>query len=230
MTFLGRGATDFIGDLGVKSTATAIGEGFFHAAILAGMEGEDGHASAGAQAGGQMAQERIERRELVIDGDAQRLKDAAHGEIQIGFANLWQRGADGVGKLAGGGERFSSENGGKFIRARFIGILLEQTGKGCGVDFLQEGGSGLAALRIHAHVERAIVLDGKTAHRVIDLHGGNAEVGEDEIGAGELAGGEGLGQAREIGAMGGENFRAESQRAEAGFSFWKFDGIGVQAN
>ena len=87
----------------------------------------------------------------------------------------------------------------------------------------------MAALRIHAHVERAVVFHGKTADRIVQLHGRDAEVGEDNIGAAEVRTGERLGQAGEIQPPRGEYAFPETKGAQAGFGFGKLDGIGVQA-
>ena len=65
----------------------------------------------------------------------------------------------------------------------------------------------MAAFRVQPHIERAFVLHGESARRIIDLHGGNAEVGEDEIGAREIVPGKNLRQTREIAPMRLERFR-----------------------
>src|ERR1039458_5200111 len=66
VAFIGGGAYDFLGDFGVETFAPAGGEGFLHATIFAGMEREDGHAPAGIEARGEMAEKGFERRELVV--------------------------------------------------------------------------------------------------------------------------------------------------------------------
>jgi len=78
-----RRTENFAGDVGENSAAQTGLKRFFHAAIFAGMECQNRHASAGIQARGQVAEKRVERGEFVVHGNAQRLKDAADGEVAI---------------------------------------------------------------------------------------------------------------------------------------------------
>ncbi len=64
------------------------------------MKCQNRHAPTGIQARWQMAQQHVERGKLVVHCDAQRLKHAAHREIEFILAQAWQRGADGGGKFA----------------------------------------------------------------------------------------------------------------------------------
>src|SRR5262249_9296814 len=56
-----------------------------------------------------------------------------------------------------------------------------------GVD---EIGCGLAATRIHAHIERAVVAEGETALRFVELEGGDAEIEGDAVGFDDAVAGE----------------------------------------
>ena len=56
VAFFGPGADDAAGDFAVEACAVGGLEGFFHAAIFAGMEGEEGDAAAGVEALRQDAQ------------------------------------------------------------------------------------------------------------------------------------------------------------------------------
>ena len=227
--FGGAGAEDFVGDGGVGAVGFSGLKRFFDAAILAGVEGEDGNAAAGVQAVRQVAEKSFERGEFVVHGDAQRLEDAAHGEVGGFFVLTGQGIADGAGKFEGGAEIFSSER----LRERggfgFIGVFCQDFCERVGFDFFEEGGSGLAALGIHAHVERAIELGGEATRGIVDLHGGQSEVSEDEVGAGEVVGGEDLRKSGEIGAVRGENVFVETEGAEAGFGFGELDRIGIES-
>jgi hypothetical protein len=42
------------------------------------------------------------------------------------------------------------------------------------------------ALRIHAHIQRAVGLHGKAAQWIVELHGRNTEVGQNTIHAGQI--------------------------------------------
>ena len=99
--FFGRGSDDVFGDGGVVAGGEAGLEGFFGAAVFAGMEGEDGDAATGFEAGGVGAEEGVEGAELVVDGDTEGLEDAALGGGGVfaggGGAGWGEEGADGVG-------------------------------------------------------------------------------------------------------------------------------------
>ena len=87
----------------------------------------------------------------------------------------------------------------------------------------------MAAIRIHAHVERAVELHGEAASRIINLHGGHAEVCENDVRAGEFCLSENLRQSGEVAAMRGENSFTKTSRAKSRFGLWQLDGIGVKA-
>ena len=101
-------------------------EGFLHTAVFAGMEREDGDATAGVKACRQVSQKSVESGKLVIYCDAQRLKNTANGQIRSVLVQARQGGADGRGQRSGSRESFSSESGGERAGVRFIGILGEQ--------------------------------------------------------------------------------------------------------
>ena len=124
---------------------------------------------------------------------------------------------------------FSGQRRGESRRVWFVGIGCEQFRERGGFDFLQQRGRGLAALRIHAHVERAVELHGKTARRIVNLHRGNAEVGENQIRAGDFIRRQHLRQPGEIAAVRGENCFAKTQRPQARLGFRQFHRIGVEA-
>ena len=73
-----------------------------------------------------MAQQRIQRTELIVHRDAHGLEDAAHGEVDVVLVEAWQRGADGGGEFPCRGERVPGQHGGEFGRARFISVGLKQ--------------------------------------------------------------------------------------------------------
>jgi len=94
---------------------------------------------------------------------------------------------------------------------------------------VQEGGGWPAALWIHAHVQRSLELHRKAPRRVVNLHGGNSQVSQDEVGPGQPSLGEGLRQPSEVGAMRDKDFRTEPKRVEPGFRSGQLNRVGVQA-
>src|SRR5437764_184887 len=63
-------------------------ERFFHASIFPGVKCENRNAAACLQAERKIVQERIQRAEFVVHGDAQGLENAAHGVVvSSGAAN-----------------------------------------------------------------------------------------------------------------------------------------------
>jgi hypothetical protein len=63
--------------LGIETYVSTGREGFLYAAIFAGMEGEDGDATARIQTGRELAQQGIEGEEFVVHGNTEGLEDTA---------------------------------------------------------------------------------------------------------------------------------------------------------
>ena len=61
---------------------------------------------------------------------------------------------------------------------RLIRIFHEQISQSIDGNFFEERRRGLAALRIHAHVERPVIFGRETTRRIVQLHRGNAKIGE----------------------------------------------------
>lgn len=89
-------------------------KGLLHAAVFAGMKGEDGDATSRFQAGGEDAEEAIECVEFLVYGDADGLEDAADGFFNfLGLANEGGEGlTDGVCQRGGVWEIFPGEASG----------------------------------------------------------------------------------------------------------------------
>ena len=85
MAFGGGGADNAARDLAVEAFAVRGLEGFFDAAVFAGVEGQDGDATTGVQALRENAQEGVESGEFFVHFDADGLEDAADGEIALVF-------------------------------------------------------------------------------------------------------------------------------------------------
>ncbi len=75
-------------DLGVRTAAFTGLEGFFHAAIFAGVKRENGDSATRLQAERKIVKERIQHAEFVVHGDSQRLENTPHGVVvSSGAAN-----------------------------------------------------------------------------------------------------------------------------------------------
>ena len=83
MAFGGRRAEDAAGDFAVEAFAVGGLEGFFDAAVFAGVESEDGDAAAWVEAVREDAQKGVECGEFFVHFDADGLEDAADGEIAL---------------------------------------------------------------------------------------------------------------------------------------------------
>ena len=105
---------------------------FLHAPVFAGMKCQNRHATAGIQARGQVAEKSVERGKFIVHRDAQRLEDAADGEVAIILVQTRQHGADGRGEGFGGGESFSGEGRSERGGVRFIGVFDKQSGERVG--------------------------------------------------------------------------------------------------
>ncbi len=138
MAFFGGGAEDAAGDFLVKAFAVRSLEGFFHAAVFAGMEGEDGEAAPGVEALGQDAQEGVEGGEFFVHFDADGLEDAADGEFAFVFTDSRKFAANGGGEFCGGEERFSGQGWGELGGVWFVGVFGEDGGEFVRRNFLQE--------------------------------------------------------------------------------------------
>src|SRR5882672_8554001 len=124
--FGGGGTDHVVGHGRVSAVAFAGLEGFFHAAVFAGVEREQRGAAAGAQAVRELAQECIERAELVVDFDAQGLEYAAHAEVGVAFAHAGpERVAHGVGELSSRLERAAAslQRASDALGVRLVGIV-----------------------------------------------------------------------------------------------------------
>ena len=177
------------GDFRIDTGTEAVAEGMFDAAVFAGVEGDDGDSAAGGEAVGGDGEEAVEVREFAIDHDAERLEGAGGG-VQLRAGGTFQREATGL-----------ADDGGEFLRGLDgfgLAAVDDQFGDLRGVGFVaefEEGGSefvfgeaidegrgGLAARGVHAHIEGAGGAVGEAAGGVVDLGGGDAEVGEDGVG------------------------------------------------
>ena len=113
---------------------------------------------------------------------------------------------------------------------RLVGVLFQELRQLVFAETGQEQRRRLSASRIHAHVERPRRLVGEAARRVVELHRRDAEIGEDDVGAGEPFLRQHVRQAREVAAARREPIRAEPRRAQAGLGARQLDRIDVETD
>jgi len=128
----GGGADHAAGDFLVEAFAVRGLEGLFHAAVFAGVEGEDGEASAWIEAVREDAQEGVEGGEFFVHFDADGLEDAADGEFALFTRDQGERGLNRGGEICGGGEIVAGEDGGELRGVGFVGVIGEDRGEFCG--------------------------------------------------------------------------------------------------
>jgi hypothetical protein len=122
------------------------------------------------------------------------------------------------------------QQAGDELRMRFVGVLHEETGELLFAQPRNQARCGLSARRVHPHVQRTGILVAETPVGVVELHGGDAEVHENDVGGSQAFGGEHLRQAREVGLVGAERLRAEARRAEMGFRPRQLERIHVESD
>ncbi len=111
---------------------------------------------------------------------------------------------------------------------RFVRMILEKSGEIGRGGSLDESSGGFALVRVHPHVEGTLRFGGETAGRVIDLHGRDPEVCEEDVGGWQTGIGVGSVEGGEVGAQEDSAFGAEPVLDDALLSPWELDGIGVE--
>ncbi len=160
------------------SLAGTIGKEALHDAVLERMERDDDETSAGLQRCFRRKQRLGEFAEFIIDEDAQRLEDARRGmDLVLGLAR--RDDLDEAGQIARRLERLFRppllDGAGNAPRLLFLAEKAENTNEIADLGAIDDIGSTHAGSR-HAHVERPIPLERKTALGLVDLHGGDADI------------------------------------------------------
>ena len=70
---------------------------------------------------------------------------------------------------------------GNFFCIRFIGVFNEHAFQFIACNRAQTLGCGNSCLRIQAKIQRSIIFVGKAALRIINLHGGNTKIRQNEV-------------------------------------------------
>ena len=179
----------------------------------------------------QEAQEMLERGELVIHRDAQRLKNAAHGQLAFLFSHARQRGANRGGERERGGERLARERSGDRLRMRLVGVVDQQRREFVRARFLRTARKRVARARGFIRMSSGpSCLQRKAARRIVQLHRGNAEIREDDIGAVEIRRhASTCGRPAKLLRCAVKRLGAEAERAQTRFGFRQLDGIRIEA-
>ncbi len=90
---------------------------------------------------------------------------------------------------------------GDVLAVRLVGQVSQGQAQSLLVDRRQQVGRGLLHPRVHAHVERAVVLVAEASRRVVDLHARHTEIGQDGVVTVEPFSPQGGVDAREVAPM-----------------------------
>ena len=147
------------------------------------MEGDHGQLPAGLQRAFGGHEPLVKFAVLVVDRDAQRL-ERARRRMRLARLGARQAGFDDLGKAQGRGDRLLlarfHDGAGDAAAGALFAVVEQDVGDlhlGRGV---HDVGGAFAVLR-HAHVEGAVLHEGKAALGKIKLHGGYPEVEHDAV-------------------------------------------------
>src|SRR5450432_426738 len=162
------------------------GEGALHEAILERLEREDRGVTTVVDDLRQRGQERGELVELAVDRDANGLK-APGGGVDAPDADRADRAHDRAAEIERGvelvGQQRLLDAAGDAARAALVAVLVDDVRElvvGQAIDELERG---LAALAVHAHVDRSFAAEAHAALRVVELGGADAEIGDEPVDA-----------------------------------------------
>lgn len=94
---------------------------------------------------------------------------------------------------------------------------------------MDERGCGFSFVGIHPHIERTIGFRGESAGWIVELHGGDAEVCEEEVGWGKSAFGVCFCEGSKVSSDELSDVGAESESCDARRGFIEFERVGVEA-
>ncbi len=94
---------------------------------------------------------------------------------------------------------------------------------------MDERGCGFSFVGIHPHIERSIGFRGESAIRIVELHGGDTEVCEEEVGWGKSAFGVCFCEGGKVGSDELSDVGTESEVCDARGGFCELEWVGVEA-
>ena len=119
--------------------------------------------------------------QLVIHMDAQRLEGAGGGMDGMAQGGGALRFRHDLGQLRRAGDGARGDDGaGDAAGVLFLAIARDGQAQGALVGAVDEIG-GAFARQAHAHVQRAVLAEGKTPRRLVELEGRNAQIQHDAV-------------------------------------------------
>jgi hypothetical protein len=169
-----------LGPLGpVDPLAAAVLEAALDDAVLERVEGDHAEAGAAGEAAADRVEAALERAELVVHRDAERLEDAGRRVAATGARDDVR---DGVGEVAGGAEGTVAadvhEMGHDADGGVFLAVFAEDADEFLGRLLVHDVGGRARGVGAHAHIERAVVLEREAAGGGVELVRGDADVDE----------------------------------------------------
>ena len=154
------------------------------------MKSEHRHPPARPEAQGQIAEERLQCAELIIDRDSNCLENAPDGRVDLVIPLTThegqQRRADDIRQAAGrddgGASLLFKDCLSEDFRAGFIGVLRQDLRQSIRAHAFQELRGRSPAPRIHSKIERPFGFESETARRIINLHRGQSQIRQDHVG------------------------------------------------
>ena len=167
------------------------------------MEGDRRQAAVGRQQLPGRGQRLFELRQLVVDGDPQRLEGPLGGVTAGELGGDRNGGLDRVDELLRGRELLAlpgaHDRAGDLRREALLAVLAQEPGQSPLVPRVDDLLGGQRLLGIHPHVQRGVVGVGEAALPRVDLHRGHPQVEVDDVGVELLVGEVGEG-GHEVGA------------------------------
>ncbi len=175
------------------------------------MKSEEGDASTRSETVRQCSEKFLKSSQLVVDSDAKSLEDSLNGILQIfrhGSSCLIESRSDQFHQILSRPERCAAMSAQNRFRQklgmRFVGVFRQKSTQ----SFLrlsgEHFGGAKAALGVHPHIERPLGFETEASIGIIDLHGRDAEIGEEQIGTLGRLGCDERGNAGKIQATGDE--------------------------
>ena len=157
----------------------------FHDAVFERVETDDGKAPLGSKQASGGVQGGAQLLELAVHLDANRLEGSRRGMLaHVLFVARHDRGNE-VRKVPrrrkGLFRAPRDDRPGDRAREALFAVEVDHASDGLLIGRIEPFRGRHARRRIHAHVERPLETEGKSARSVVDLRGGNADVEKDSV-------------------------------------------------
>src|SRR4051794_20603897 len=172
------------GEIGrARAPALAVAHELLDEAVLERVEADHREASARTEHRESGRERTLERAELVVHGDAQRLEDALGGMPVAEARRSGDRGLDDVDELRRRVDRAPPQDRARDLpRVPLLAVALEYVGELSLRLLVHEPSGGERAGWIHAHVERRVRRVREAARRHVELHRRDAQIQQYDVG------------------------------------------------